>query len=95
VAPPPTTNLGFAFTATVDCAAPVTLVVTGTGTGTNTLHVTEPATTSVASGDQIVLSITGAEGTYTLIDTDSGGHPGVFWASHGSRCYSWPSTKQK
>lgn len=87
VAPPPTTNLGFAYRATVHCPAPVTLVVTGTGTGTNTLHVTGPDPTQVASADDIVLSVTGPKGTYTIIDTDSGGHPGVFWTSHGSPCY--------
>jgi hypothetical protein len=37
-------------------------------------------------GDQIVLSVTGPKGTYTLIDTDSGDHPGVFWTSRGSPC---------
>ena len=85
--PPPTTTLGSTFSATVQCRAPVTLVVTGTGTGTNTLHVTGPATTRTASGREIVLFVAGPEGTYTLVDTDSGGHPGVFWASHGSVCY--------
>jgi hypothetical protein len=90
-APPPTTNLRFEFRATVHCPAPATLVITGTGTGTNTLHVTGPGTTGAASGDQIGLSVSGPEGTYTLTDTDSGGHPGLFWASHGSPCYPGPS----
>jgi hypothetical protein len=90
VAPPPTMNPGFGYTATVHCPAPVTLVVTGTGTGTNTLHVTGPATTRVASGREIVLSVTGPTGIYTLVDTDSGSRPGVFWASGGSRCYGDP-----
>jgi hypothetical protein len=46
------------------------------------------------SGDQIVLSVTGLDGTYTLIDTDSGGNPGVFWASHGSACSFETKTAQ-
>jgi hypothetical protein len=75
-----------AFGATVRCPVPVTLVVTGTGTGTNNLHVTGPATTRVASGDEIVLSVTGPGGIYTIIDADSRGHPGVFWASRASPC---------
>jgi hypothetical protein len=87
VALPPTTSPGFAYRVTVHCVSRVTLVVTGTGTGTNTLVVTGPATTRGVSGDEIILSVTGPEGTYTLIDTDRGGHPGVFWASHGSSCY--------
>ena len=86
-APPPTTNFGSAFTATIHCPVPLTLVVTGTGTGTNTLEVTGPAATLTASGDDIVLSMTGPKGTYTIIDSDSGGHPGVFWAAHRSLCY--------
>jgi hypothetical protein len=86
VAPLPTTNPGFAYTATVHCPAPVTLVVTGTGIGTNTLYVTGPGATRVASGDDVVLTITGPDGNYKLVDSDSGGHPGVFWAAHGSIC---------
>jgi hypothetical protein len=87
VAPPPTTSLRFAFTARVDCPAPVTLNITGTGTGSNTLRVTGPTPARAASGDQIALSVTGPAGTYTITDTDRSGHPGIFWASHGSSCY--------
>jgi hypothetical protein len=86
VAPRPTTKPGFAYAATVHCPAPVTLVVTGTGTGTNILHISGPGATRDASGDDIVLSVTGPGGTYKLVDSDSGGHPGVFWAAHGSIC---------
>jgi hypothetical protein len=51
---------------------------------TNTLRVTRPATTRIASGDEIVLSVTASGGIYAIIDTDSGSHPAVFWASHRS-----------
>jgi hypothetical protein len=72
----------------VFCLSPVTLVVTGTGTGSNTLSVAGPTGAKVATGDDVTLTVAGPTGTYTVTDTDTGGHPGVFWASHGSTCAS-------
>jgi hypothetical protein len=75
-----------AFIDVVRCLSPVTLVVTGTGTGSNTLLITGPIRSRVAAGDDISVSITGPAGIYTVVDTDAGGHPGVFWVSRGSIC---------